>query len=142
MQRILTAFYTRPLVSYLIMVLILLSAAAGPAEAMLVPAPAGAHAALPAAATGSRAADLAAVQKSLESAELRQRLLDYGLTSEETEARIASLSDEQLHRLATNLDSVQAGGDALGALLTLVVIAALVVLIIYILEGRIEIRKT
>jgi len=142
MQRILTAFYTKPLVVYLVMALILISAAAGPAEAMLVPAPAGAHAAPPAGDLGgSRAADLAAVQKALESAELRQRLLDYGLTPEETEARIASLSDEQLHRLSTNLDSVQAGGDAIGALLTLVVIAALVVLIIYILEGRIEIRK-
>ena len=140
MQRILTAFYTKPLVVYLVMALILISAAAGPAEAMLVPAPAGVPAARAASVSG-RAADLAAVQKALESAELRQRLLDYGLTPEETEARIASLSDEQLHRLSTNLDSVQAGGDAIGALLTLVVIAALVVLIIYILEGRIEIRK-
>ncbi len=136
MQRILTAFYARPLVAYLIMSLILISAAAGPAEAMLVPASAVAHVTDAAA----RAADLAAVRKTLESAELRQRLLDYGLTPEETDARIASLSDEQLHRLASSLDSVQAGGDALGALLTLALIAALVILIIYILEGRIEVR--
>ncbi len=141
MKRMLTACYTRPLVAYLVMSLIILSAAAGPAEAMLVPAPADAPASLPQAADRGRAADLAAVQKALESAELRQRLLDYGLTPEETEARIANLSDEQLHRLATNMDSVQAGGDGLGTLFALVLIAALVVLIIYMLEGRIEIRK-
>ncbi len=132
MKQMLAAFYTRPLVAYLVASLILLSAAAGPAEAMLVPAPA---------ASPERAADLAAVQKTLESAELRQRLLDYGLTPEETDARIQGLSDEQLHQLAANMDSLQAGGDVGGTLFALVVIAALVVLIIYILEGKIEIRR-
>ena len=138
MKHMLKAFYTRPLVIYLVLALVAISTAAGPAEAMLLPAS-------PDAATGApaydRAADLAMVQKTLESKELRQKLMDYGLTPEETEARIASLSDDQLHRLAANLDSVQAGGDALSFLLGLVLIALLVVLIIYLLEGRIEIRK-
>ncbi len=141
MKQLLTACYTRPLIAYLVTALITISAAAGPAQAMLVSAPASAHAASPNAVAGERAADLAAVQKALESAEIRQRLLDYGLEPEKIEARIANLSDEQLHRLATNIDSVQAGGDGLGTLFVLVVIAALVVLIIYILEGRVEIRK-
>ena len=88
-----------------------------------------------------RAADIAKIQKTLETKELRQRLLDYGLTPEETAARIDKLSDEQLHQLASNLDSVQAGGDTLGFLLGLAIIALLVVLIIYLLEGRIEIKK-
>jgi len=138
MKHMLKAFYTRPLVIYLVLALVAISTAAGPAEAMLLPAS-------PEAAQGApaydRAADLAAVQKTLESKELRQKLQDYGLTPEETEARIAGLSDEQLHRLASNLDSVQAGGDALGFVLGLVIIALLVVLIIYLLEGRIEIKK-
>jgi len=138
MKHMLIAFYTRPLVMYLVLALVIISTSAGPAEAMLLPA-------LPDAAPGApvydRAADSATVQKTLESKELRQKLMDYGLTPEETEARIASLSDEQLHRLAANLDSVQAGGDALGFLLGLVIIALLVVLIIYLLEGRIEIKR-
>lgn len=135
MKYMLKAFYTRPLAIYLVLALIAISTAAGPAEAMLLPAS-------PDAATGyDRAADLAMVQKTLESKELRQKLMDHGLTPEETEARIAGLSDEQLHRLASNLDSVQAGGDALSFLLGLVLIALLVVLIIYLVEGRIEIRK-
>ena len=139
MQNMLKAFYTRPLVLYLVLALLAISTAAGPAEAMLLPVSSGAASGAPA---SDRAADLATVQKTLESKELRQKLLDYGLTPEETEARIAALSDEQLHQLSANLDSVQAGGDSvLGVLLGLVIIALLVVLIIYLLEGRIEIKK-
>jgi len=134
----LKACYTRPLVIYLVLALIAISTAAGPAEAMLLP---GSPDAAQGAPAYDRAADLAAIQKTLESKELRQRLLDYGLTPVETEARIASLSDEQLHRLSANLDSVQAGGDGLGFILGLAIIALLVVLIIYLLEGRIEIKK-
>jgi len=138
MKHMLRAFYTRPLVIYLVLALVAISTASGPAEAMLLPA---ASDAAPGALAYDRAADLAMVQKTLESKELRQKLMDYGLTPEETEARIAGLSDEQLHRLAANLDSVQAGGDALGFLLGLALIALLVVLIIYLLEGRIEIKR-
>ena len=138
MKHMLRAFYTRPLVIYLVLALVALSTAAGPAEAMLLPVSPDAA---PGAPAYDRAADLATVQKTLESKELRQKLLDYGLTPEETEARIAALSDEQLHQLSANLDSVQAGGDGLSFLLGLVIIALLVVLIIYLLEGRIEIKK-
>jgi len=138
MKHMLRAFYTRPLVIYLVLALVAISTAAGPAEAMLLPVSSGAASGVPA---SDRSADLATVQKTLESKELRQKLLDYGLTPEETEARISSLSDEQLHHLAANLDAVQAGGDALSFLLGLVIIALLVVLIIYLLEGRIEIKK-
>jgi hypothetical protein len=139
MKHMLKAFYTRPLVIYLVLALVAISTAAGPAEAMLLPGSPNAAQSDPA---YDRAADISVVQKTLESKEIRQKLLDYGLTPEETEARIASLSDDQLHRLAVNLDSVQAGGDSvLGLLLGLVIIALLVVLIIYLLEGRIEIKK-
>jgi len=138
MQNMLNAFYTRPLVLYLVLALIALSAAAGPAEAMLLPATLDAAQAGP---DFDRTEELSKVQKTLESKELRQKLLDYGLTPEETEARINSLSDDQLHRLAANLDAVQAGGDPTGVLVSLVIIALLVVLIIYLLEGRIEIKK-
>ena len=136
-----TAFYTKPLAIYLVLALIAISCAAGPADAMLLPAPTDAAGAAPAAISAERAADLAKVQKVLEMKTVQQRLQDYGLTPEEAMARINSLSDEQLHQFAANTDSVQAGGDVLGALLAIVVIALLVVLIIYLLEGRIVIQK-
>jgi hypothetical protein len=136
MKQMLNAFYSRPLALYLAAALFVLSCAAGPAEAMLLPAP---H------ATGvsqaDRASDLAMVQRTLESKALQQRLLDYGLTPEEAMVRINALSDEQLHQLAANIDSVQAGGDALGFLFGVALIALLVVLIIYLLEGRIVVQR-
>jgi len=137
-----TAFYTKPLAIYLVLALIAISCAAGPADAMLLPAPTDAAGAAPAAISAERAADLAKVQKVLEMKTVQQRLQDYGLTPEEAMARINSLSDEQLHQFAANTDAVQAGGsDVLGALLAVVVIALLVILIIYLLEGRIVIQK-
>jgi len=141
MKHMLTAFYARLLASYLIAALLAISTLAGPAEAMLLPAASAAPHAGQSAPSPDRASDLAKVQKTLETKELQQRLLDYGLTPEETTARIDKLSDDQLHRLATNLDSVQAGGDALSFLLGVAIIALLVVLIIFLLEGRIEIKK-
>jgi hypothetical protein len=137
----LTAFYARPLASYLIAALLFVSSLAGPAEAMLLPTPAEAPHAGQSTPSSDRAADIAKIQKTLETKDLQQRLQDYGLTAEEAAARIDKLSDEQLHRLASNLDSVQAGGDPLGFVLGVVIIALLVVLIIYLLEGRIEIKK-
>jgi hypothetical protein len=139
MKHMITAFYARPLASCLVAALLVISTLAGPAEAMHLPASPEVPQAAP---VSDRALDVAKIQKILETKELQQRLLDYGLTTEEAAARIDTLSDEQLHRIASNLDSVQAGGDVLGFVLGLAIIALLVVLIIYLLEGRIEIKKT
>lgn len=136
MKNILTSFYAKPLALYLAFALFALAAIAGPAEAMLLPATP--EAGQPA---SERAADLAKVRSALESRVLQQRLLDYGLTPEEAAARINGLSDDQLHQLAANIDALQPGGDAVGTLFALALIAALVVLIIFILQGKIAIEK-
>ncbi len=57
-----------------------------------------------------RTADMATIQKAIESKALRQRLVDYGLSSEGALAKIDGLSDEQVHLLAANIDALQAGG--------------------------------
>ncbi len=85
-------------------------------------------------------ADRAAIQKALESAVIKQRLLDYGLTTEEATARINRLSDEQTHELASKIDAVQAGGDAVGALVFLLLVAVLVVVILEVSGHSIIIR--
>lgn len=131
MKKMLTACYAKPLALYLAAALVVLSSLAGPAEAML----------LPAAPSPERAADLASVRQVLELKVVQQRLLDYGLTAEEAAARVNALSDEQLHQLAANLDAVQAGGSVAGTVFALLLIGALVVLIVFILQGRIAIEK-
>jgi len=140
MKTMLNAFYTKPLIIYLVVALLALSTFAGPAEAMFVPtgsfqAPAGAID-----ASVSRAADLAKVQTALESKVIRQKLLDYGLSPEEAMVRLNTLSDGQIHQLATQTDSLQAGGDAVGFLIGVMVLAILVVVLIFLVQGRIEVR--
>jgi hypothetical protein len=84
--------------------------------------------------------DLARVQTALESKIVQQTLQDYGLSPEETMSRVNKLSDEQIHQLASRTDSLQAGGDRGGLVITVLVIAILVVLLIYLLQGRVVIK--
>ncbi len=139
MKTMLKAFYTKPLVIYLAAALLAISTFAGPAEAMFVPAAYHQDSAGAAAVPAGRAADLNKIQGALESKIVQQKLMDYGLSREETMARVNKLSDKQLSQLAANTDSLQAGGDG-GLLVSLLVVAILVVLLIYLLQGRVEVR--
>jgi len=89
----------------------------------------------------SRQADLGAIQKTLESAVIKQRLMDFGLSPEEALTRINMLSDEQTHKLAVNLDSLQAGADGVGALVFLLLVAIVVVLVLEATGHSVVIRK-
>ena len=141
MKTMLRAFYARPLVIYLITALLALTAFSRPAEAMFVTSVPHKSASSSTAVAVGRTADLARIQVTLESKVVQQKLMDYGLTPEETMARINKLSDEQIHQLATNTDALQAGGDGVGFLVGLIVLAILVVILIYLLQGRIEIKS-
>jgi hypothetical protein len=89
----------------------------------------------------ARQADMASIQKTLESTIVKQRLMDYGLSSEEAMARINKLSDEQVHQFASQLDSLQAGADdGVDALVFLVVVAILVILILEITGHHVILR--
>ena len=91
--------------------------------------------------TSTRQADMTTIQKKLESTVVKQRLMDYGLSSEEAMARINSLSDEQTRQLAENMDSVQAGADSgLGVVISLLVVAILVVLILELTGHHVIVR--
>jgi len=140
MKDMLDAFYTRPLAVYLIAALLAISAFAGPAEAMFIPAaPQGeSSAASPDAA--ARAADLIKIRSALESKIISQRLLDYGLSPDEAMAKVQTLSNDQVHQLASHADSLQAGGDAVGFVVGVLIVALLVVLLIYLIQGRIQIK--
>ncbi len=140
MNTMLKAFYTKPLVIYLVVALLAISTFAGSAEAMFVPAAPHHDMTEATAVSAGRAADMAKIQTAFESKILQQKLRDYGLSPEETMARVNKLSDEQIHQLATNTDSLQAGGDGVDILVSLLVIAILVVVLIYLLNHRIEIK--
>lgn len=89
----------------------------------------------------NRVTDLQKIQRGLENKIVRQRLEDFGLTLEEIDARLTRLSDDQLHQLATQIDALTPGGNGLGIIVALLVIAILVVILVYLLDHRIVITK-
>jgi len=83
----------------------------------------------------NRNEDLQRVQRVLESKVVQQRLEDLGLTQKEIHDRLAMLSDDQLHQIANQIDAQMPGGDAgLSILVTVLVIAVLVVLFLYLVR--------
>ena len=83
--------------------------------------------------TGSaplRDAEISKIQRALESTVIKQRLADLGLTSDEVVTRLNTLSDEQIHQFAGDLDSLQAGADGVGALIFLLLVAIIVVVVL------------
>jgi len=140
MKNIRKTFYAKPLSIYLALALLAITTFAGPAEAMFVPVAPQQDATGATAVSAQRAADMAGIQAALESRIVRQKLMDYGLSPEETMARVNTLSDEQINQLATNTDSLQAGGDGGGLIIGLLVVALLVVVFVYLVQGRIEVK--
>lgn len=92
-------------------------------------------------AGSARQADLASIQKTLESTVVKQRLMDYGLSSEEAVARVNKLSDEQVHQFASRLDSLQAGADdGVDAVVFVLVVTIIVVLILELTGHHVIVR--
>jgi hypothetical protein len=127
MKHMVTASYAKPLASYLIAALIAVTAFAAPAEAMLLPAGPGT------APPVDRAADLALIQRTMESQVLQQHLMDYGLTPEQALQRLSSLPDEQVHQFASRIDALQAGGRRAVVDLEVLLLILLIVLLILII---------
>lgn len=91
-------------------------------------------------AQSDRAADLQKVQAALETKMVRDRLEKLGYAPGEIRARLGLLDDEQLHRLALNLDQLKVGGDALGVIVALLVIAVLVIVILQLTGHKVIVR--
>ena len=88
-----------------------------------------------------RAAEIAKVQTVLERKVVMQKLLDYGVSSEEAMSKIRSMSDSDLHRLAALSDRVAAGADGgVDFLIGLAVLVILVLVILMLMNKRVIIR--
>lgn len=88
-----------------------------------------------------RAAEIAKVQTVLEQKVVMQKLLDYGVSPEEAMAKIRSMSDSDLHRLATLADRVAAGADGgVGWLIGLAVLVILILVILMLMNKRVVIQ--
>ncbi|MBU1209216.1 MAG: PA2779 family protein [Proteobacteria bacterium] len=88
-----------------------------------------------------RTADLQKIQKVLELKMISERLRQLGFTEEGIQQRLNRLSNEQIHRLALNLDELKVGGNGAELIISLLVITILVVILIYLLGHKIAIKK-
>ncbi|HYR01875.1 MAG TPA: PA2779 family protein [Syntrophobacteria bacterium] len=82
-----------------------------------------------------RQSDMARVQKVLEDKMVRERLKALGFTEEEISARLDQLSDQEVHVLATQLDTVTAGGST-GEVIIVILLVAILVLLVLQLSGK------
>jgi hypothetical protein len=88
-----------------------------------------------------RAGEIAKVQTFLEQKVVLQKLVDYGVSPEEAMAKIRSMSDSDLHRLATLTDRVAAGADgAVGWLIGVAVLVILVLVIVMLMNKQVIVR--
>jgi Family of unknown function (DUF6627) len=88
-----------------------------------------------------RQQSLEKLQRLLESKQVSQRLADLGFSRGEILPRLNQLSDRQVHFFASHLESLQTGGDGLGVLIALLVIAILVVVLLEVTGHKVIITK-
>lgn len=87
-----------------------------------------------------RSADLLVVQRALEHRVVAQKLRDYGVSPADVEIRLASMTDQDVHTLASAAKGLPSGGDGVGTLISLLVVVLLVILILKLLNKEIVVR--
>lgn len=83
-----------------------------------------------------READLDRIQTVLEAKLVTQRLADLGFTPQEIKERLSAMNDQEVHRVAQNLDELKVGKDGLGVVIAVLVIIVLVLVIINLTTGK------
>jgi hypothetical protein len=110
----------------------------------IVPAAAGLAPSSPSGAStiaSVRDADLITAQRVLENKVVAQKLRDYGVSPEQARAKLAAMSDQDLHTLATQARGLPSGGDdALGTIIALLLIVLLVIVILKLLNKRVVVK--
>jgi hypothetical protein len=91
-------------------------------------------------ASEARAQDLGSIQKVLENKAVKARLSALGYSDAEIKSKLSMLSDAELHKLSTQMNALDAGGDGIGLIIGLLVIALLVVVIVKVADKTITIR--
>ena len=82
-----------------------------------------------------REIDEARVKRALENKIVAEKLMSHGLSKEDVIKKLDSMSDQQVHQMASLSDRIPAGGDAgLGIVITILVVIALVLLIIFLFK--------
>lgn len=89
------------------------------------------------AAPASGPEELRRILKVIEQKAVANRLAELGLSAREVALKIEALGDDELHRLASRVAEVEAGGDAAGAIAAVIIFALLIILILELLGRRV-----
>jgi uncharacterized protein DUF6627 len=88
----------------------------------------------------TRDADMLMAQRVLENKVVAQKLRDYGVAPADAQARLASMSDADLHTLASASNGLPSGGDATGAIIGVLVVVVLVIVILRLMNRRVIVK--
>jgi hypothetical protein len=91
--------------------------------------------------TSARDADLLVAQRALENKIVAQKLRDYGVAAADVQLKLASMSDRDLHTLASASRGLPSGGDGtVGALIGVCVLVILVIVILRLTNRQVIVR--
>ena len=120
----------------LIVILSLSALDFGPAVAGLAPSRVSGATSI----ASARDADMVMAQRALENKVVAQKLRDYGVSPADAQARLASMSDNDLHTLASSSKGLPSGGDATGAIIGVLVIIILVVVVLKLMNKEVVVK--
>ena len=89
--------------------------------------------------TSSRDADMIVAQRALENKVVAQKLRDYGVAADDVQLKLASMSDQDLHTLATASRGLPSGGDT-GAIIGILVVVILVIVVLRLMNREVVVR--
>lgn len=101
-----------------LMLVILGTSIAGPANAALV----STEQMVGTAASADASAERARIQDWLAREDVARQMRDYGVSTEEAQKRVDALSDEEVRNLAGKLDELPAGSGVIGVLFTIFIV--------------------
>jgi hypothetical protein len=87
-----------------------------------------------------RVHDMDTIRQTLENRQVEARLSALGYSQEEITQRISRLSDDEIHYLASQMERVNAGSNALGSVLVVLCIILVVVLILQLSGKEVSIK--
>lgn len=109
----------------------------GPAGAGLAPSRTSGQTAI----SSPRDADMLMAQRALENKIVAQKLQDYGVSAADAQTRLASMSDRDLHTLASASQGLPSGGDGTtGALIGILVVVILVIVILRLMNRHVIVK--
>lgn len=90
--------------------------------------------------TSARDGDMLAAQRALENKVVAQKLHDYGVNPADAQARLSTMSDKDLHTLASASKGLPSGGDATGGLIGVLVVVILVIVVLRLTHHDVIVR--